>query len=58
MALKRFGEEALLEVLDVSDFVSEQFKNIEAGDLEKLQTPMERVYIPESGITYSSGRRR
>ena len=58
MALKRFGEEALLEILDVSDFVSEQFKNIEAGDLEKLQTPMERVYIPESGITYSSDRRR
>jgi hypothetical protein len=58
MALKRFGEEALLEILDVSDFVSEQFKNIEAGDLEKLQTPMERLYIPESGITYSADKRR
>ena len=45
-ALKRMGQEALLEVLDVSSFVSEQRKRVEAGELRELETPRERVLLP------------
>jgi hypothetical protein len=45
-ALKRMGQEALLEVHDLSNLVSEQRKRVQAGELRELQTPRERLYLP------------
>jgi hypothetical protein len=51
-ALKRMGQEALLEVLDVSSFVSEQRKRVQAAGLRELQTPRELIYLPGNQDTW------
>ena len=44
--LKDFGQEALLEVLDLSPFVDEQRRKLTSNELDELETPTERVYVP------------
>jgi|SRR5215831_2879225 len=46
--LRRMGQEALLEVFDLSDFVFDQRKKVQASELRDLQTPKERVYLPRN----------
>jgi len=43
-ALKHFGEEQLLEVLDLSEFVAEQRALLKSNHVAELVTPRERVY--------------
>jgi hypothetical protein len=43
--LKAFGQPALLEVIDMSEFVAEQRPYANAAGLASLRTPTERVYI-------------
>jgi hypothetical protein len=43
--LRRYGEEDLLGIEDITAFVHEQHGNVH-GDGETLQLPRERVYIP------------
>ncbi len=45
--LKRYGTEALLEINDISEFVSEQ-RETGLKDNERLLLPLERVYSPAS----------
>ncbi len=44
--LRQMGEESLLEIIDVSEFVIEQSKSVNSADLRELRTPKERVYEP------------
>jgi hypothetical protein len=54
--LRRFGKDELLEVIDLSSFVAEQRRLVEAKDLVQLQMPRERVYVPSDPMI--SGRLR
>ena len=47
-ALRKLSDEALLEVIDLTDFVSEQKSNA-VGDFSRLSTPVENVY--EAGVS-------
>jgi hypothetical protein len=45
--LKDFGKQEILEILDLTAFVTEQRTNTTASHIEELVTPAERVYIPD-----------
>jgi hypothetical protein len=42
--LERFGKEQLLDVEDITEFVLEQKKHVDARRLDRLQVPIERVW--------------
>ena len=44
---ERFINEFTVKIEDITSFVHEQHKFVESGELEKLLTPMERVYVPQ-----------
>ncbi len=44
--LKDFGNREILEILDMTAFVTEQRKNTTASRIAELIMPIERVYIP------------
>lgn len=44
--LKRFHEEWIQHVTDITDFVKEQHQHVLANKLDKLMSPAELVYIP------------
>jgi hypothetical protein len=44
--LRRFSEEALLEVIDLTGFVAEQRGVLESRGVTGLMTPRERVFVP------------
>jgi hypothetical protein len=44
--LETFGRRELLEVIDLSGFVTEQRSRLAAGGVGALVTPRERVYVP------------
>lgn len=44
--LKAFGQQELIEVIDISDFVSEQRQSLLTRGTSALVTPLERVYSP------------
>lgn len=44
--LEAFGRHELVEVLDVSEFVAEQWARLSSGGVSGLVTPRERVYRP------------
>ncbi len=48
--LESFGRRELLEVIDLSAFVTEQRAKMEAGGMKDLVTPRERVYRPADPI--------
>ena len=41
-----FKGEGIVEIEDISDFVSKQRSHLEAGELDALETPAESTYIP------------
>jgi Domain of unknown function (DUF4291) len=45
--LKDFGKREILELQDISAFVSEQRMNISSERIAQLITPVERVYVPD-----------
>lgn len=47
--LKEYGREAIVEITDISEFVAEQ-RVFAVGDFEKLITPEEKIYIPNSEL--------
>jgi hypothetical protein len=46
--LRRYGEEDLISIEDITAFVTEQRGNL-GGAVESLLTPIERVYQPSAG---------
>lgn len=44
--LKAFGQQEIVEVIDLSDFVTEQRFRFASGGVDVLHTPLERVYTP------------
>ncbi|HKE96420.1 MAG TPA: DUF4291 domain-containing protein [Povalibacter sp.] len=46
-ALRRYGEQEIISIADITDFVVEQRAHL-AGDLAELLTPQERVYVPDT----------
>ena len=44
--LEAYGRRELLEVIDLTGFVAEQRSRLEAGGVEALLIPRERVYVP------------
>jgi hypothetical protein len=44
--LAAFAGPELLEVIDISVFVAAQHARLCAGELERVETPLERVYVP------------
>jgi Domain of unknown function (DUF4291) len=47
-SLRRFGTSELLEVIDMSPLIERQRENSKSHRHAQLQTPTERVYVPES----------
>jgi hypothetical protein len=49
--LNEYARDAILEIMDISEFVAEQRMHARAGDHTKLVTPTERVYrLPDEGL--------
>lgn len=46
--LRRFGQEEIVEVIDLTAFVAEQRDVLLREGISALQTPVERVYRPDS----------
>jgi hypothetical protein len=44
--LQAFGQQELLEVIDLTEFVAEQRRYAAAAGIARLRTPVERVYVP------------
>lgn len=44
--LRRLSSAELLEVIDMTQFVAAQRAHVESGNLHRLETPEERVYLP------------
>jgi hypothetical protein len=44
--LEAFGKRELLEVLDLTEFVSQQREQLSSGGISELMSPRERVYRP------------
>jgi len=44
--LRRLSSAELLEVTDMTQFVATQRAHVESGNLHRLETPEERVYLP------------
>ncbi|HEU0251757.1 MAG TPA: hypothetical protein VFR12_01915 [Pyrinomonadaceae bacterium] len=53
-ALRRYGEQELISVEDITDFVLEQLSNLD-GTYKSLITPEERVYVPEPNAARAVG---
>ncbi len=49
-----FKGEGIVEIENISDFVSEQRKLVNNGNLEKLLTPLETIYVPMNDKVVSS----
>lgn len=49
-----FKGEGIVGIEDISDFVSEQRELVNSGNLEKLLTPLESIYIPMNDKVVSS----
>ena len=47
--LKKFNEEWLIKIQDITEFVHEQYENVKKQDWDNLLVPEERVYVPEDG---------
>lgn len=48
--LEAFGKQELIEVIDLTDFVAEQFARLKSEGVAALETPRERVYRPADPI--------
>ena len=48
--LRQFGTKEIKRIDDITNFVHEQKKNIDIGELDKLIVPFEKVYIINSEI--------
>lgn len=46
--LEKFGKEMISEIVDLTEFVKEQKKTIDSGELDNLQVPKEWIYEPKS----------
>jgi hypothetical protein len=46
--LKEYGRHQILEIIDLSSFVTAQRGNISSESRTRLVTPLERVYIPDA----------
>ena len=49
--LEKFGKEMISEIVDLTEFVKQQKKIIDSGELDMLQVPKEWVYEPNSEQT-------
>ena len=52
--LRRYGEEDLLGIEDITPFVREQHAHVD-GDLTRLVLPRERVYVPDADAAANIG---
>jgi hypothetical protein len=48
--LKEYARHAIIDIVDISDFVKSQRVDAKSGDYSKLLTPMEQVYLPSNPI--------
>ena len=48
--LKEYARHAIIDIVDISDFVKSQRDYAKSGDYSKLLTPMEQVYLPTNPI--------
>jgi len=46
--LRKFGKEMIIEIIDLTEFVREQKKIINSGNIEKLKVPKEWCYQPKN----------
>jgi len=46
--LRTYCSDAILDIVDISDFIASQRISIISGDISRLETPVENVYIPKN----------
>ena len=44
--LEEYAGQAIIEIEDISAFVASQRVHVQSGELDKLETPRERVFVP------------
>lgn len=44
--LEEYAGQAIIEIEDISGFVASQRVRVQSGELDKLETPRERVFVP------------
>lgn len=49
--LERYGSEWIVEIQDITDFVSEQYEHVKLGQMSALQVAEERVFPVSDGTT-------
>jgi len=52
--LKEFGNRQIRAIEDVTDFVKEQGRIVETGNLDNLLLPVETIYIPRKESLFNS----
>lgn len=53
--LHEYADAAIVQIEDISDFVVVQRAHVLSGEMEKLETPRERAYIPSAEVTAQLG---
>jgi len=53
--LREYSQAAIVEIEDISPFVESQRAHALGGEIEKLQTPRERAYVPGADIAVRLG---
>ena len=48
--LRRYGKEWIVEIMDITEFVRQQYEQVSARNLDALMTPAEDVYRPAADI--------
>ncbi|MFQ5342024.1 MAG: DUF4291 domain-containing protein [Anaerolineae bacterium] len=48
--LREYGQSAIVEIIDLTEFVESQRVHVESGDYKQLILPREQVYIPSDPV--------
>jgi hypothetical protein len=48
--LREYGQSAIIEIVDLTEFVESQRAHVESGDYKQLILPREQVYVPSDPI--------
>ena len=48
--LREYGQSAIVEIVDLTEFVESQRAHVESGDYKQLILPREQVYVPSDSV--------
>lgn len=54
-AIKKYAKDWIVSIDDISDFVSEQRRIVESGNLESLEIPKENIFVVDDNVAINIG---